>query len=514
MSDRKPSVVKTNLIANYMGQGWTAFINLALIPVYIAYLGIESYALVGIFTLVLACFTILDAGMTPTLNREAARFTAGEHEASSIVDLVRSIEILCIAIVLVVVVLGSLSAQWLAAHWLGVSSLSQETKSRALVLIVIVASLRVFEGVYRGALLGLQKHLWLNVLSATVATVRAVGAVAVLKWVSPSIGAFFIWQAIASVAALLVFASTTWRALPHIHRLPRFSTAALSSVKAFASGIIGTTMLALLLTQIDKVLLTRLLSMESFAYYSLGTTVAYSLYQLVGPVAQSYYPRFTELVALGDELTLGVSYHQAAQILALAVVPAAMLLMFFGERLLYLWTSNAVLSASTATVLLPLVAGCLFNGLNHIPYMLQLANGRPDFAFRINLVGAAIYVPTLVFVIPKFGAIAAAVSWAVFNLCALLASVYFMHHSILPREKWRWFASDTMLPIVTTGFLGAVLGLLSTSVQSRIGELGYLFTIAMALGFACLLSCSLVRRGALLQLRLVGAAVHNVTRWH
>ena len=214
--------MRRNLIANYGGQGWSALINLALIPVYVSYLGVESYGLVGILTIVMTCMTALDAGMTPTLNREMARFSAGEHSAQSINDLLRSIEFLILGVVGCAIVVGVLASGWLAAHWLGSSTLSHQAVSRAIGLIVCVAGLRIVEGVYRSALLGAQRHVWLNAVSAGFATLRACGAVAVLHWVGPSIENFFVWQAIASLLAVAVLARATRRLLPRPDHRPRF----------------------------------------------------------------------------------------------------------------------------------------------------------------------------------------------------------------------------------------------------------------------------------------------------
>ena len=77
-------MLKRNLIANYLGQGWTAIMGLVFIPLYIKYLGIESYGLIGLFGVLQAWLSLLDMGMTPTLSREMARFTAGTHSAASI----------------------------------------------------------------------------------------------------------------------------------------------------------------------------------------------------------------------------------------------------------------------------------------------------------------------------------------------------------------------------------------------------------------------------------------------
>src|SRR4030042_4748086 len=112
------STVKKNLIANYFGQGWNALMGLAFVPLYIKYLGVESYGLIGIFAMLQAWMVLLDMGMTPTLSREMARLTGGAHEAQSIRDLLRSIETICFGIA-VVIALGIWAASgWFASDWL------------------------------------------------------------------------------------------------------------------------------------------------------------------------------------------------------------------------------------------------------------------------------------------------------------------------------------------------------------------------------------------------------------
>ena len=63
------SVIKQNIIANFGGKAWQALMSLAFVPLYIKFMGIESYGLVGIFTSLLALFGLLDMGLSTTLNR-------------------------------------------------------------------------------------------------------------------------------------------------------------------------------------------------------------------------------------------------------------------------------------------------------------------------------------------------------------------------------------------------------------------------------------------------------------
>src|SRR5438094_832025 len=56
--------LKGNAIANYLGQGWTILMGFAFIPVYIRFLGLEAYGLIGVFALLQAWLSLLDVGLT------------------------------------------------------------------------------------------------------------------------------------------------------------------------------------------------------------------------------------------------------------------------------------------------------------------------------------------------------------------------------------------------------------------------------------------------------------------
>ena len=255
---------RRNLIANYLGQGWTALMGLAFVPVYIRYLGIESYGVIGLFAAMQAWLTLLDMGMTPTLNREMARYTAGAHSPQSICNLLRSLEILCFT--LAVLIGGGVWAAsgYLASDWLRAEKLPTAVVAQALSVMALVVALRFVEGIYRGSLLGLQRQVWYNAANAILATLRHGGAVAVLAWVSPTVQAFFLWQALISLLSASVLAASVHRCLPMPPLPPRFSREALAGVWKFASGMLWITFLALLLTQVDKVILSRMLTLESF----------------------------------------------------------------------------------------------------------------------------------------------------------------------------------------------------------------------------------------------------------
>ena len=282
-----PSRLTSNLVANFIGQGWVAVMSLAFIPLYIKFLGVESYGLIGLFALLLSLARVLDMGMTPMLGREMARFTSGSRDPQSIRDLLRSIEYLVAGVSSLIIVIVGIAATPIATMWLQSESLAPSVVIQALQIMGFVIGLRFVEGIYRSAIIGLQRQVLFNTINSLMATFRGLGTVGILAFVSPTISAFFIWQGLVSIATLGILAWTTYQALPAGNRSGKFSVPLLRGVGRFAGGMTAFTLSALIFSSIDKVLLSSMLTLSDFGLYSLAVTLAGSLFMLVGPVTNS-----------------------------------------------------------------------------------------------------------------------------------------------------------------------------------------------------------------------------------
>ena len=470
--------VKRNIIANYLGGGWSAVMGLAFIPVYIRYVGIEAYGLIGVYASLQAWFALLDMGLSPTINREMSRFTAGIHTPQSIRDLLKSVEMiyLGIAVLLAVVVIGM--ASWIATDWLKVEVLSIRSVTHALMITGLIIGFRWVDTLYRSALLGLQHQVWLNSVTAAFATVRGLGTIAVLALISPTIQAFFLFQAITYAVETIILARQTHHYLPTPPNPPKFSFDALRGVWSFAAGMTIITFLATLLTQVDKLLLSTLLPLEQFGYFILANTVAGALSILIAPISNVAYPRFTELVASGDEKGLITQYHKFAQLLTISVIPATLILIFFSHQIIYLWTHNLATTDAVAPILSVWVIGTALNGLMHVPYMAQLAHGWSRLTVIVNTIAAIIIIPAFLVFVPRYGVMAAAWIWVAINAGYILFEVPAMHIKILRREEWKWYTVDVFGPLII-GLLIALGFLLLKKQYAKmdlLAELGFIIT--------------------------------------
>ena len=320
------SLVRRNIVANLIGSGWVALISIAFIPLYLHFMGAESYGLVGFYLTLQALFAVLDMGLTATVSRELARRSSSQEMR----NLVRTLEVIYWAIALFIAVIVALLAPWIATHWLNASTLSDGVVRLSLVLMGLMIALRMPYGFYGGALLGLQKQVLLNIIKIVVETLKSGGVVLVLWLVSPSITSFFVWQVAVSGLGLCLIAVVLWNQMP-TGSSAKFESRIFKGIWRFTAGMSGISITAAILTQSDKLMLSKILSLETFAYYVLASNVAMGLYVIISPIFSAVYPKFSQLIAKNESETLRVLYHKSSQLMTVVVMPVALVICFFSE---------------------------------------------------------------------------------------------------------------------------------------------------------------------------------------
>jgi len=442
------NLLKKNIVANFAGSIWQALMALIFIPFYIKFMGIESWGLVGVFSTLLIVFGLLDLGLSSTLNREMARLSVLPRKEQEMRNLVRTLEVFYwIVAVLVGIIVVSLSP-FIAHQWVKAGRLSPKTIEQAILIMGFVMALQMPVGFYSGGLMGLQKQVLLNAINVGISTLRGAGAVLILWLVSPTIQAFFLWQIVIGIINTFFLALFLWRRLPLGDNKAVFQKQLLKSIWRFTAGMSGITILAVILTQMDKVILSKMLSLEMFGYYMLASMVAMSLGRLFTPVFYSIYPRFTQLVAINDQDGLKRLYHKSCQFMAVLILPVAIVIALFSYEILLLWTQNPATAEKTHLLVSILICGTALNGLMNPPYALQLAFGWTKLSVFKNIIAVSILVPLIIYVTRRYGATGAASVWLVLNIGYVFFEIPIMHRRLLRKEKWRWYWQDVGVPLI------------------------------------------------------------------
>jgi O-antigen/teichoic acid export membrane protein len=331
-------------------------------------------------------------------------------------------------------------------------------------------------------------------------TVQALGAVLVLEFYGPDIVAFFAWQALVLAISAAVTALAVNSIVPRAVKRGGIDRAVFRRVIRFALGMSGISVLSIVLTQTDKVVLSKLLSLEQFGYYSLAIVVAMSLKRLFGPLFSAFYPRLIELVRHGDSAALTHVYHIACQAMGAMVLPVSMLLMFYSWEVVYAWTGDASIADRSHILITMLVAGTALTGLTQIPYALQLAHGWTRLALTTNIICSLFFVPAVYLLGKHYGGEGAAVAWLALNLVYMFIQVPLMHRRILAGELGHWYLRDTLVPGVAAAVplvvIAPLLGLLGEARFIPLVVLvpGYIVSVSVAIFMAHDLRAEIRRR--------------------
>lgn len=441
-------MVKKNIIANFLGSAWTGLIALVFIPSYISLMGAEAFALIGLFIALANLLSALDFGISPTLNRELATASVN-RETAKMRNTLRSFEILYLIIILLVIATLMGGSPYLAEFWLQNNRLSTETVEDSLQLMALVIALHLFSNFYSAGLAGLQHQVQANMLNAVMTTLRYAAVVPLLYYISAAPVFFFAWQLLVGLLHVVALALLLWQKILLPSHRPVFQKRLVHKVWKFSAAVSAISIIGLLLAQMDRMFLSRLLSLEDLGYYSVASVIAMGIApRIASPFFTALYPRFTQYFKQSEEDKAISLYHVGCLMLALVLIPVSLFISLYSSELLWLWTHDYKTVEMASLVLSLLALGCLFHGMMYIPYALQLAYAKIKVALAINFISLCVMIPLMLVFYYSYGTIGVALTWLLINIFATLVGVFTVHRYLLKGEYVRWLFHDNGLVFI------------------------------------------------------------------
>lgn len=441
---------RVNVVASLISTLWVALLSMLFLPLYLRYIGIEAYGLIGIFTSIQAFIVLLDFGISPTLSRELSRLSGSSSSSQEMHDVKRTLEVPNWLLALSVAIALAIMAPLTANYWVQPKNLSVNTVTQALLIMALTIAVQFSTNFYSGGLVGLQKQVVLGLINVLCGTLRSVGALFVLAFISPTIQSFLLWQGMVSIIQLFLLAITLQLSLPNAEMKGRFRQELFHKVWRYAAGLTGISVVSLVLTQTDRVILSRMLDLETFGYYTFAATLAGMVLNIViNPVTHAVFPRLSQLVSQADQVELSNIYHRSCQVVSVILFPVMIVLAMFSYDVLMVWTNQTAIAENSSLLLTLAAIGTGLNGLVWLPFFLQLAYGWTRLAFFINIAAIVTLVPLMIFGVLNYGAVGGAVAWILLNAGYVLVYIQLMHRRILIGEQWRWYFNDLFWPFIT-----------------------------------------------------------------
>ncbi|WP_116055166.1 oligosaccharide flippase family protein [Pseudomonas qingdaonensis] len=470
--------LRKNIFASYFSQGYVTLIGILILPLYVKYMGAESYGLIGFFTMLQAWFSLLDIGLTPTIGRETARYHGGAMSALVFRQLFRSLSLIFLAIAISGGFLLWLLSGVIAARWLNVLTLPKNDVVIALQIMSISVALRWICGLYRGVVTGAERLVWLSAFNAGVASLRFLGVLPVMWYFGFTPYVFFLYQLLIALFELLGLWLKSMTILPRKESLAApigWSFKPVRPVLKFALTVAFTSAVSVAVTQTDKLVLSGVLSLAAYGHFTLAVLVAGGIMIISGPVSSAIMPRMTKLHAQGDQQEMLNVYSTATQLVSIVAGSCAVTLAFFSAPLLYAWTGDRTLAAEAAPILSLYALGNGFLVIAAFAYYLQYAMGNLRYHLAGNLVMLALLVPSVVIGATYYGPIGAGYVWLLLNVVLLLFWVAYVHGKMVPGFHWPWLMNGVVVIYAPAFIVAFTMSRFEFVSDNRVLNLIYVF---------------------------------------
>lgn len=381
---------------------------LAATPFTIRLLGPEAYGVLALVNVLIGYLAFTDMGMGLT----ATRFGAAAH---SRLDDRGEVAVVWTSTVIAIVpaALSALVLALFAAPLVDeVLRLSAELRSES-IIVLRLAALGFIARSASGVLNAPQLVRLRMDLNTTVTAAIGIGQSCLVPIVlflgGGLVGAATVISGI-SIGAVFVHLVISQRLLPPLFK-PRIDPALVRPLMRFGIGLVGSTIAAMVLVNIEKMFLPRFASVTALAHYAVAYSVAGMLAVVPGALRQTLLPAFSRLHAERDTDSLARLYGRALRGNLLWIAPASVLLCVAAKPFFTLWAGPEFGQQSTVPFYI-LVGGLLFNVMAYIPYTLLMAFGRSDLIARFHLAELLPYVVVAAVLTYWLGVIGAAIAWS------------------------------------------------------------------------------------------------------
>ena len=481
-------MLRKNVLANLFSNIWGVISVFIFVPIYIKFLGIEAYGLVGFYATLIGFLSLADMGFTMTLKRELARLSA-LNDGSEMKNLLRSYEILYGLISLLISLFVWFLAPLIAQNWLKTTFFKPSEMISAIRLMGISIAIQLPAGLFIGGLMGLQHQVLGNFLNIAIGFLRGIGAIVCLYIFPKTIFTFFLWQLFSNVIYFYFSRFFLWKIIKtkDLVSKAKFSLNSFRRTGKFALSMAIMSIIGVLLNQTDKIIVGKFTSLVLFSYYSIAASIASIPIMISGAIGTAIFPQFAEFVAVKDSEKLKKIYILSSELIGVLVVPIAITLIIYSGEFILAWTGSIDMSDKAKLTASLLLIGQLLQSITLISYNYALAFGNVKFSQKIGMYSILIISPLLIFLTIKFSIIGAAVSWLLLNFVSFPFNIYYLNkQKLLSGEKmWSYSLIGVIRPIIISLLIALSMKFFSQGISNR-------FYIIAEIGFVWIISCLVI----------------------
>ena len=369
-----------------------------------------------------------------------------------------------------------MGAPFLVRHWINLTTTDAGTATTMIRILGINAAVSLPKVLYGSLFRGIQRMELNNIIDVAASAIQQLGIIVLLLLGAKTIGASS-WIAASAVLGTIGYAFAAGRLFGWRSLVPGYAAGVVGRNLHFTGHMTAISILALVHTQADKVIVSKFLPVADLGLYGFASTTVARATFVIGAVSQAAFPALTGLFRRNDRAGLMSEYNKLQDLISFGALPLFAGIVFAARPAYSFLFSPAI----AERLLLPtalLCLGYLMNSLLTMPYMVSLAVGRPQIASRLNLLAIFVVLPTTLVLILWLGLVGGGLSWVFYNVFAYAYMVPRVCRECLEISPLGWyvhFLRVLVLGGLTYGVGWAVLTILGSF---SIGSLAVAYVIA------------------------------------
>ena len=436
-----------NIFFSFFGNAIAVVINIGLIPFYVRYLGIDSFAIISLLGTLNSIFVILDLGLGLSTNREIARMSACNESKENFSNTVRSIESIYIFMAIFICSIIFIFSNFISNQWLKSSSLSSDTIRYSVQLLGLIILFRWPISFYSNVLLGFQKIASLNVIKIMLFSIQGILSVILIIYFNLSLISFLIFLFLFHFIYFLVIAFYVWQ-IPELNfKKAKFKGYVFKNIKKYTLGVSILSICGVFFPILDKVFVSKFFNTTILGYYSIVSMIGLGITQFIYPITSALFPNYTKLYFQNKFNASYFEFRFAFQLVGTLSITFVTILSFYSKEILFVWSSNNILYENVSQIVVPFFIGIFFYSFQIIPTLCISAIGDTK---RLNLIMAvtlALYLLLLTVSI-KFEKIEyVAYAWMISNMVLYFLSLSLIKKITLRISLFRLFFWDMVVPL-------------------------------------------------------------------
>ena len=434
--------VARNILANYSTSVSAILLSLLFTPLYIRYLGIEAFGIIGFINSLLIFINFLDLGIGSSINREMARYYNDTARSVYINQLTYSLQVIYISIgILAALVFIGLSS-FLANSWFNARNTDPATVKYAFIILSITIACRWPYSFFSSSLRGMQLQVLLNIHEIFWNLMRTVGCWVVLKYFSGTLITFLWYQSIVIGLQTIGSMILTWHFMPKVSTVIKFNLKVIRSIALFAGSMGVGAILVAFIFETDKLVLSKTLPGPQYGYYMFSVGLAIFVYNISLPISMAVFPHFTKYYHNGEISLLELDFHKYTRILSVLLLPFALILFTYTKEIIWLWTKNEAIVENTVSLIRIMLAGTVLHAFMAVPHVLLLAMGKTRFILRSHAIALCLIVPLTIWLSTQYGARGGAIGYAVIFGGYFIVQAPLILKFYLPGNLINWYWKD------------------------------------------------------------------------